>query len=146
MRDNAMKAGANHFHLADIGYFCKTATVDYFWYVSGWPEELHLDTISSSSDLLALFSRGSTAPCEQGSQGLSSSFTPGAAKCQNKVGFVSQGFILYSADQKAKITFIIRSRKVVKIKNKSKYMTWTHFCSRFLSFMAHYSHSCLLLF
>lgn len=102
MRDNAMKAVASHFHLANIGYFCKTTTADYFWCISGWPEELHLDTTSSSSDLLALFSRGSTAPCEQGSQGLIGSFTPGAAKCQNKVVFVSQGYILYSADQKAK--------------------------------------------
>lgn len=97
-----MKAGASRFCFADIGYFCKTASVDYFWCISGWAEELHPDTISSSSDLLALFSRGSTAPCEQGSQGLSASFTPGAAKCQNKVGFVPQGFILYSADQKEK--------------------------------------------
>lgn len=97
-----MKVGANSFHLAGIGSFCKT-TAGYFCYVPGWPEELHLDTISSSSDLLALFSEGSTAPCEQESQGPNGSFTPGAAKCQNKVVFVSEWFVLYSAGQKAKV-------------------------------------------
>lgn len=61
-----MKPGANSFHLAGVGYFCKI-TADYFCYISGWPEDLHLGTISSSSDFLALFSKGSTAPCEQGS-------------------------------------------------------------------------------
>lgn len=65
-----MKAGANNFYFSDIGYFCKTTTVDYFWCIS---EELHLDTISSSSELLALFPKGSTAPCEQRSQGLKDS-------------------------------------------------------------------------
>lgn len=50
-----------------------------------------------------LVSKGSTAPGQQESQGLKDSFTPGAAKCQNKVVFVSEWFILYSADQKAKL-------------------------------------------
>lgn len=110
-----MKPGANSFHLAGVGYFCKI-TADYFCYISGWPEDLHLDTISSSSDFLALFSKGSTAPCEQGSQG---PFTPGEAKCQNKVVFVSEWFTLYSADQKAKLQrslLILGQAKLQKLK------------------------------
>lgn len=98
-----MKPGANSFHLAGVGYFCKI-TADYFCYISGWPEDLHLDTISSSSDFLALFSKGSTAPCEQGSQG---PFTPGAAKCQKKLFLFQNGlfYILLTRKQSCKDHF-----------------------------------------
>jgi len=59
-----------------------------------------------------------TAPCEQGAQELNCFFTSGAAKCQNKYVFVSEWFILYSADQNAKdekLTFNIRKKIFLKM-------------------------------